>query len=197
MASRLQSSIENYFTIRYGHDNLPICAHTKANTPGGRQQIAKMMHEMGLRSGIEIGTAYGESAVMWCEAIPGLELTCIDPYIGSRERPYETAKRRAEEHGFTLLRMESMSAVGYFPDASVDFVHIDGDHTFDACVQDIVRYVPKVKFGGLILIHDYFPFRKAGVMKAVDAYTHCHRIDPWYITHADITVFWEKGVERC
>jgi hypothetical protein len=79
----------------------------------------------------------------------------------------------------------------------LDFVFIDGDHRFDPCVQDLIRWTPKVRQGGMVLMHDYCAFSRAGVMKAVDAYTHCHRIDPWYITRDYApTVFWQRGSER-
>jgi predicted O-methyltransferase YrrM len=194
----MQQLLEKYFQIGRGHDNLPILVKSLKGQDGGRRQLARMMNECGFRSGIEIGTAYGESAVMCCEEMPGLNLTCIDPYLGRRERAYASAQKHAEKCGFSLWKMKGMDAVDRFEDGSVDFVHIDGDHTFDAVVQDIVRYVPKVRKGGMVLIHDYFPFHQAGVMQAVNAYTHCHRIDPWYVTHtADIVVFWERGAERC
>lgn len=186
-----------YFRVVGGADNLPILAHPKRKEDGGRRQIAKMMGAYGVKSGIEVGTQYGGSASMWCEEMPGLKLTCIDSYVGVRKRAYVSASRLARLYKFDLLRMTSMEAVDRFEDSSVDFVHIDGDHRFDTCVQDIVRYVPKVKPGGLVIIHDYFPFKQNGVVKAVDAYIHCHRIDPWYLTEQETTVMWERGAERC
>ena len=103
----------------------------------------------------------------------------------------------AKKFGFKVWKMTSMEAVDRFEDESVDFVNIDGGHKFDVFVQDLVRYVPKVRRGGLILIHDYCPIMGGGIVKAVDAYTHCHRIDPWYVTHDYFpTAFWQRGVER-
>lgn len=197
MASVWDERIRRYFRLAGGADNLPILCHPKEEQSGGRRQIAKMMGDNGVKTGIEVGTQYGTSAVMWCEEIPGLKLTCVDSYAGKRARPYESAKQLAETYGYELLKMTSMEAVDRFDECSVDFVHIDGDHRFDACVQDIVRYAPKVKIGGLVIIHDYFPFKQAGVIKAVDAYTYCHRIDPWYVTEQDTTAMWERGMERC
>ena len=60
----MQNILENYFLIRHGHDNLPICAHTLPEQDGGRRQLARMMKELGLCSGIEVGTQYRKSAVM-------------------------------------------------------------------------------------------------------------------------------------
>ncbi len=196
--------LPKYFTFKAGLDHLPILGVPSTGRERGRHQLAAMMNELGFRTGIEVGTAHRVSAKIWCKAIPGLDLTCIDPYIAGSTRTqqrhdtrYKNAQVHAKTYGFKLLRMTSMEAVDDFEDGSVDFVHIDGDHRFDAVVQDIVRYVPKVRKGGLVLLHDYHVFKLGGVMKAVDAYTHCHRIDPWYVTRDyEPTVFWERGSER-
>lgn len=203
--AELYDLLSKYFRFNRGHDNLPILGTPRTGRERGRLQLGQVMNELGFRTGIEIGTQYGGSAKIWCEAMPGLDLTCIDPYIGGmsrkqhhQDKAYVEAQKNAKRFGFKLLKMKSMEAVDRFEEESVDFINIDGDHRFDTCVQDIVRYVPKVRPGGLILIHDYCTFKAAGVMKAVDAYTHCHRIDPWYVTRDyEPTVFWQRGAERC
>ena len=40
------------------------------------------------------------------------------------------------------------------PDASVDFVFVDADHTEEAVARDIATWTPKVRPGGLIAGHD-------------------------------------------
>lgn len=193
-----------YFRFNRGRDNLPILATPRTGAGTGREQLAKVLSELGYRSGIEIGTRHGGSAKIWCEAIPGVDLTCIDPYIGGMSRTqkhqddaYQNALKHAEEFGFKLLKMTSREAASRFEPESVDFINIDGDHRFDACVVDLVEYVPLVRPGGMIMMHDYCTFKQGGVMKAVDAYTHCHRLDPWYVTRdPEPTVFWMRGVEK-
>jgi len=205
--SKFRPLLKEYFRImgQESHDNLPILARQLRN--GGRAALANVMNGMGVENGIEIGTRWGHSAELWCKSIPGLRLTCIDPYVAYHTRTsqekqnevYEGAKEWLEPYGVNLIRKSSQSpgVYGRFAEESVDFINIDGDHTFDAVIQDILYYVPKVKPGGLILIHDYCAFKHSGVMQAVDAYTHCHRIDPWYVTKDDNpTAFWQKGAER-
>ena len=171
----------------------------------GRFSLAAMMRDMQLRVGVEIGTNHGNSAIMWCEANKELSLTCIDPYRSYRERPsqgtqddvYASACEAIKPYRITLIREDSLAVVDRFPDKSLDFIHIDGDHSFDAVMQDLIRWAPKVRRGGLVTLHDYCMFYRSGIVEAVNVYTHCHRIDPWYITHDQCpTAFWEKGVER-
>jgi predicted O-methyltransferase YrrM len=135
-----------------------------------------------------------------------LKLTCIDPYQvyhtrrsqDEQDAIFAEATKLLTPYGVNIIRERSQDVADRFEDASLDFVNIDGDHTFDAAVMDIVMYVPKVREGGMILIHDYCAFRLSGVMQAVDAYTHCHRIEPWFVTKEhEPTVFWQRGAERC
>jgi len=67
-------------------------------------------------------------------------------------------------------------------DKSLDFVYIDGDHTFDFVIMDIILWFKKVKVGGVVAGHDFYPFRRAGVIPAVTTFTHEHFIYEWHIT---------------
>jgi hypothetical protein len=49
----------------------------------------------------------------------------------------------------------------------VDFVYIDGMHTYEQCKKDIINYLPLVKETGVIGGHDYSP-SWTGVVKAVN-----------------------------
>lgn len=200
----LRKALNNHFRFMGGPDNLPILATPHSRREGGRVELARTMADMGFQKAAEIGCRYGASAKLWRENIPGLDITCIDPYAAyhrvsqaRQDLVYEGAKQNAELYGFKLLRERSLVAVDLFEDGSLDFVNIDGDHTFDAAVQDIIKWAPKVREGGLVLVHDYCSFGMSGVIKAVDSYTHCHWIEPWYVTRdMEPTAFWQRGTER-
>jgi hypothetical protein len=42
-----------------------------------------------------------------------------------------------------------------FPDASLDFIYVDGDHTYESCLADLRASLRVVKKGGLICGNDY------------------------------------------
>lgn len=206
-----QEALDRYFKFRNDpeRDNLPILATPRYRwgKPGdfGRSALAKVMRDLEFRKGAEIGTFVGSSAIMWCSVNPQLHLTCVDPYKPYRARPsqrvqdenYERARRKLQPYQATLRRADSLEVVDEFANGELDFVYIDGDHRFDPCMQDLIRWAPKVRTGGLVILHDYCAFEQAGVMKAVDAYTHCHRIEPWYVTRDNLpTAFWERGSEK-
>lgn len=52
----------------------------------------------------------------------------------------------------------------------IDFLFIDGDHSYQAVQADIQVWLPKVKVGGLVGFHDYREDFFPGVVQAVDEY---------------------------
>jgi len=64
-----------------------------------------------------------------------------------------------------------------FPDQSLDFLHIDASHTYEDVLLDLQMWVPKVKPGGVIALHDYEPVPywdpHPGVSQACNAYFKC------------------------
>lgn len=71
-----------------------------------------------------------------------------------------------------ILRKSSVDAAKDMPDASLDFVFIDADHSYEGCRQDIEAWLPKLKSGGLLSGHDYknTEYPCFGVDKAVDEF---------------------------
>lgn len=191
-------------TGRPGGISYPLCVIGRHNRrpklPPGVLALAEMALDMDARVGVEIGTYLGNWASLWCKTNPQLHLTCIDPYrpynarksAESQEAIYQEAVKNLKPYNATIVRKASMEAVDDFKDGSLDFVSIDGDHFFDAVIQDLIRWVPKVRKGGIVLAHDYTPAQGPHVIRAIDAYTHCHTIAPWYATmDASPTAFWE------
>jgi len=183
---------------------------------GNRNDLAKMLGKNNFNKGVEIGTNCGEYATILCKANKNLRLTCIDPYAPyldghlisqeQQDKIYAKAKITLENLNAEILRIPSMVAVNQFIDNELDFVYIDGNHFFDAVMMDLIRWSSKVKKGGIVALHDYHSFRGLrtvnsfsscrgkDVMMAIDTYTYCHNIVPWYITNEELpTAFWEKS----
>jgi hypothetical protein len=53
-------------------------------------------------------------------------------------------------------RTYSYRAAAALPDKHFDFVYLDGDHTYEYVLRDLLDYSAKIKDDGLILGHDYF-----------------------------------------
>jgi hypothetical protein len=41
-------------------------------------------------------------------------------------------------------------------EGEIDLLFIDGDHSYEGCASDVVRFVPFVRPGGYFILHDYF-----------------------------------------
>lgn len=153
-----------------------------------RVELAKYFNKLGFKKGAEIGVADGVYSEVLCQSIPGLKLFCIDSwekYKDDRRMQrarqhainYEFAKKRLGKYGVTIVRAFSMDAVKKFKNDELDFVYIDGNHAFDFVMQDIIEWSKKVRKGGIVAGHDYYHFRRSGVVEAVNTYTNVHGIE--------------------
>lgn len=167
-----------------------------------RRNLAKLFFELGYKKGAEIGVAGGHYSLELCKFIPDLELMCVDPWEKYAENPrsqnnqeemYKLATESLAPYNATLVKAMSMDAVRNVPMKSLDFVYIDGHHGFDWVMQDLIEWSKRVRDGGMISGHDYYRFKYAGVVPAVDTYTHQHRIYEWFICdEREASFFWAK-----
>ncbi len=162
-----------------------------------RDDLPQFFNDMGFEVGAEIGVDKGEFSEKFCRA--GLKLFAIDPwkydndYQDSRSQDrldflYEHTKRVLSPYpSAVIMRKTSMEAVNDFPDNSLDFVYIDGNHQLKYVIEDIFEWSKKVKVGGVISGHDYIytePRTLAGVchvIYAVNAFTAAYKIHNWYL----------------
>jgi predicted O-methyltransferase YrrM len=100
-------------------------------------------------------------------------MSCVDLWEEQAERPdtagaesykgwahddhFRTLAMESERHfpgRITLIRESTFTAHRHFLDDSLDFVFIDADHSYDAVMQDIANWTPKVRKMGIIAGHD-------------------------------------------
>lgn len=116
---------------------------------------------------VELGTQNGLSYFTFCQSVADnhLDAVCyaVDTWAGDKHTDQydDTVFEEVEQHnrrhywGFSyLLRMRFVEAVHHFENNSIDLLHIDGLHTYDAVKADFETWYPKVKPGGIILFHD-------------------------------------------
>jgi hypothetical protein len=194
----LHSKIRQKFGIKRRRDNLPLCGGKRYN----RNLLPELLAENDFDYGAEVGVRKGAFSKKFLLANPNLRLLCIDPwgaYHGiSQPRQdgyFNYAVKNLSEFGdrVKFIRKPSMDALPDVEDNSLDFVYIDGNHRFDYVMADIIFWSQKVSRGGVVGCHDYYAFGWGGVREAVDAYTRCHHIDPWYVTkELEPSAFWVK-----
>ncbi len=55
---------------------------------------------------------------------------------------------------YCVMRMTSAQAYLHFANESIDFIHIDGNHSEKSAIFDVEHWLPKVKKGGIICFDD-------------------------------------------
>jgi hypothetical protein len=116
---------------------------------------------------VELGTHYGESYFGMCQAVEENGVSCkcyaVDTWRGDAHAGYydesvfeEVRKYNEENYGAfsELLRNTFDEAIGSFGHESIDLLHLDGLHTYEAVRHDFENWFPKVRPGGLVLLHD-------------------------------------------
>jgi predicted O-methyltransferase YrrM len=116
---------------------------------------------------LEIGTSYGGTLYLWTRAAsPDATIISIDLPGGKFGGGYSQVRaplyRRfaRDKQVIHLLRADSHAPETQahvrkiFKNAKIDFLFIDGDHTYEGVRQDWEQYAPLVRDGGLIAFHD-------------------------------------------
>jgi hypothetical protein len=116
---------------------------------------------------VELGVDRGESYFAFRQAAAenqtGTRCFGIDTWRGDQHAGgYDettfaqvTEHNRAHYESFsTLLRSNFDDALAQFADASIDVLHLDGLHTETAVRHDVESWLPKLRPGGILLLHD-------------------------------------------
>lgn len=163
----------------------------------GRDNLPEFFKSRGYTVGAEVGVYKGAFTEKFCKA--GLKMYAVDPWMAFKgqgrtqnrqERQdflYGHAQRLLAPYDCTIVRKTSMDALEDFEDGSLDFVYIDGDHSFKHIAADIAGWAKKVRSGGAVSGHDYYcvpPHATNSICQVkpiVDAYVETFGIDSFYV----------------
>ena len=116
---------------------------------------------------VELGTYSGSSFAAFCQAVEacGVDAKCYgidlwegDIHMGKFDeelfREISEYLAKAFPGIATLVRKDFNEASALFAAKSVDLLHIDGTHTFEAVGNDFHTWLPKMSERGVVLFHD-------------------------------------------
>lgn len=194
--------LSNYATYRYTG---PLDLSQPESAPWRGHVVFADMLVRACRPGclVELGTYTGVSFFAFCNAVQQgwLNTRCyaVDTWKGEQhagrygEEVYASVSTYVERHYASfarLLRMTFDDAACRFAEESIDVLHIDGLHTYEAVRHDFDLWLPKVRPGGIILLHDVAEQRDDfGVCKLWDeiapladgsfCFRHSHGLGVW------------------
>ena len=167
-----------FLTLRMPHRRKPeevvaFCFESPGNFIGPSQsrseilQLVTILHQRKPKVVVEIGTAEGGTLCMWCSiGDPQAVIASIDLPGGVHGGGYPNWKsavyRRFAQprQSLHLLRLDSHQLTTLerlktiIPSGGIDFLFIDGDHTYEGVKADFEMYSPLVRPGGLVVFHD-------------------------------------------
>lgn len=161
---------------------------------------------------LEIGTAKGGSFYIWSRYLDSVDnLISLDLPGGKFGGGYDAQKTNifkqfSTSKNMDFVRQDSHKISTYnkirdISDGSVDFLFIDGDHTYEGVKQDFEMYSELVSDGGIIALHDIVthPNDEKIVKKRHKNLEGIERRHlQWGSGHPDCNVdqFWDELVEK-
>lgn len=178
----------------------------KSELVGCRSDLARLANRKGLKRAVEIGTDRGLFAAEFLSKWDGEILYCVDTWAQYQEMPWDRtgdfmlacAVLAPEARRVRIVRASSMEAASYFANElsgwprDMDFVYIDGAHDEEHVTQDIYRWWPIVRQGGILAGDDFGGTENPAVTTAVVKFatqndltvrltTDYDRASSWYI----------------
>jgi len=116
---------------------------------------------------VELGTHFGHSYFSFCQSVLANELStkcyAVDTWQGEEHAGFygqevfiqvDAHNQRNYLSFSQLLKMLFDDALLYFSDGSIDLLHIDGLHTYEAVRHDFDTWLPKLSTRSVVLFHD-------------------------------------------
>ena len=166
---------------------------------------------------VELGSFSGVSYFAFCQAIEAADLDtqahAIDTWAGDPHAGYygedvyrAFISRQAEYAAFSTAHRKTFDeALDGFAEQTIDLLHIDGLHTYEAVQHDFTTWLPKLTDDAVVLFHDIREYSgDFGVHQFWDelmtrypglAFEHSHGLGVLCLSPVGLDRFQSKGVD--
>lgn len=139
---------------------------------------------------VEIGSFKGKSSSFIAAGLPrGARLACVDSWLNDAmpDEPADVLPEfldNTKEHAarIDILRGRSSEVAAEWTGVQIDFLFVDGDHSYEGCRSDIESWSPFLRRGSWVAFHDS---GMAGVASAIrDAaprFSFASRLQAWSV----------------
>jgi predicted O-methyltransferase YrrM len=128
---------------------------------------------------LEIGVYKGYSMAAMLKGANGSVHVAlgVDISLGGEGVTMAAIKKLRQEFpdaGVCYLEIDSQTEYAKVPKGPFDIVHIDGDHSYEACTNDLSHFGPLVSETGVVIVHDA---NDPPVWQAACEFAYRHRMD--------------------
>ena len=136
-------------------------------------ELARILEASAPQRSLEIATNYGGTLFLLCTlSPPGAKIISVDlpsgPFGGGYPRRKAPLFRRFVRGGqqLHLIRADSHSletkkrVLQILDGEQLDYLFLDGDHTYGGVQSDFQMYAPLVRSGGIIAFHDITTYKR-------------------------------------
>lgn len=176
-----------------------------------RFKLGLLLNDLNLVNiGAEIGVGRGEYSKILLNTWKGKKLYLIDIWKHQDFGYYDVFNVSDEQHEqhyklmlqnvkefsgrYEIIRKFSVSAAKMFDNDSLDFIYLDANHNYNAVMEDLNAWYPKVKSGGILSGHDFLDTGGLdfGVKSAVTEFITNKQVKLFIINEPWPTWYFEK-----
>lgn len=162
------SGVWKYFNRKFEYEEM---LHDFESAWSGHKYFAyDLVRNLKPKTIVELGTYKGISFCSFCQGVKdaryNANLYSVDTWLGDKHSGFydsnifetltKIVKRYYCDLKINFLEKTFDQACNEFEDYSIDLLHIDGLHTYEAVKHDFETWLPKVKKEGIIFLHDIF-----------------------------------------
>ena len=124
---------------------------------------------------VNVGAGAGTSGLAYRETCPKAKIYTVDFRDSHPEGGLQNERNAFEIAGLshclpTQILSDSKEAGKKWKNGIIDLLFIDAEHSYEGCKGDIMAWLPHVRSGGLLLIHDYHPLVWSDVIRAANEF---------------------------